>query len=274
MSKKNIGKCNHCDKEGNLNDEKICLSCRKNLKRNPDHIPRHKKHIDFVCQCGSTEVYCKNMCKKCYDTSPDRYTPETIEKMSKNRLEKNPVYNRNRGEKRNPNNYQPRPDRSDFVCQCGSTEHSSKGYCKTCAHRELYGPKYENSNLKKRKISRMDNPQWQETARENYSKRMCEKLQMTALEIDMKWRKVRSICLKRDDFTCQACGFTKYPSELVRLTGDSNRIGNQGDLQVHHIFPKAKYYGLFFDVGTLTSLCKKCHDVITYKKFKKNTRSI
>ena len=94
------GKCIHCDKEGNLNDEKICAICRKSLKRNPNHICRSKKHEKFVCKCGSTAFHCKDMCKKCYDTSPDRYTPETIEKMRKNRLEKKPVYNRNRGEKR------------------------------------------------------------------------------------------------------------------------------------------------------------------------------
>jgi len=246
----NIGKCNHCDKESKINDEKICQSCRKSLKRNPDHIPRHKKHVGFVCQCGSTKFHCKNMCKKCYDNSPDRYTSETIEKMKKNRLEKKDVYNENRGKKRNPN-YKPRSDRSDFVCQCGSTEYSARGYCKKCAHRELgYGEKYERSHEKERRISRMNNPQWQEASRENYSKKMCEKLQMTSLEIARKWKKTKNICLKRDDFTCQACGFTKY-------------------LQVHHIYPKSKYYGLFFDIGTLITLCERCHDVITYKKFVK-----
>jgi 5-methylcytosine-specific restriction endonuclease McrA len=250
MPNLNIGKCNHCDKEGKINDEKICQSCRKMLKRNPNHICRNKKHEKFVCKCGSTTFHCKDMCKKCYDTSPDRYTSETIEKMCKNRLEKKPVYNRNRGEKRNPD-YQPRQDRSDFVCECGSTEHSVGGYCKKCAHRKLgYGQKYEKSHEKERKISRLNNPQWQETARENYSKKMCEKLGMTALEIQMKWRKTKNICLIRDGFTCQVCGYAKY-------------------LQVHHIYPKAEYYGLFFDIGTLISLCKKCHDIITYKKFDK-----
>jgi len=190
------------------------------------------------------------MCKLCYSRSPGRNTPERKAKDTVRQEIKKDEYNRNRGLKLNPN-YQPRPDRSNFVCQCGSTEHHTGGYCKKCAHRELgYGQTYEKKNIKKRKISRMDNLQWQETARENYSNKICKQLQMTALEIEMKWRKTKNICLKRDDFTCQVCGFTKY-------------------LQVHHIYPKATYYGLFFDIGTLISLCKKCHDIITYKKFDK-----
>lgn len=242
------GKCIHCDNEGNLNDEKLCRICRKSLKRNPNHICRHKKHEKFVCKCGSTEFHCKNMCKKCYDTSPDRYKPETIEKMRKNRLEKKPVYNRNRGEKRNPNNYQPRPDRSDFVCECGSTEYHCKGYCKTCSHRELgYGQNYEKLNVKKRKISKENNPQWQENAVENYSKKICDQLQMTPLEIAMTWRRTKADCKRLDDYACQICGWEKF-------------------LHVHHIHPKAKYPELFFDLGNLITVCTKCHRSIHRKK--------
>lgn len=246
----NIGKCNHCDKEGNLNDEKICRSCRKSLKRNPDHIPRHKKHIDFVCQCGSIEFYCKNMCKLCYSRSPGCNTPERIAKDKVRQELKKEDYNRNRGLKRNPN-YQPRPDRSDFVCQCGSTKHHTGGYCKKCAHRELgYGQTYEKSHEKERKISRMSNPQWQKNAHENYSKKICDQLQMTEDEVRRKWRKTASDCKKRDNLTCQVCGYTEY-------------------LQVHHMYPKAKYYGLFFDIGILITLCEECHKVVHRKKFVK-----
>jgi 5-methylcytosine-specific restriction endonuclease McrA len=243
----NIGKCNHCDKEGKINEKNLCQSCRKSLKRNPDHICRHKKPEKKCIECGG-EYHAKNLCKLCYSRSPIRNTPERKAKDKARQKLKKDEYNRNRGIKRNPD-YQPRPDRSDFVCECGSTEHNVGGYCKKCAHRKLgYGQKYEKLHEKERKISRLNNPQWQETARENYSKKMCEKLGMTALEIQMKWRKTKNICLIRDDFTCQVCGYTKY-------------------LQVHHIYPKAEYYGLFFDIGTLITLCKKCHDVITYKKF-------
>jgi len=240
MANLNIGKCNHCDKEGKINDEKICQSCRKSLKRNPNHICRHKKHENFVCKCGSTKFYCKNMCTLCYSRSPGRNTPERKAKDKVRQEIKKDEYNENRGKKRNPD-YQPRPDRSDFVCECGSTEHHTGGYCKKCSHRELgYGQKYEESHKKERKIARADNPQWQETARENYSNKICDQLKMTALEIEMKWRKTKNICLKRDDFTCQVCGFTKY-------------------LQVHHIYPKATYYGLFFDIGILITICTECH---------------
>ena len=241
------GKCVHCDKEGNLNDEKICGSCRKSLNRNPNHICRHKKHEKFVCKCGSTKFHCKDMCKLCYNRSPIRNTPERKAKDKVRQELKKDEYNENRGKKRNLD-YQQRPDRSDFVCECGSTEYNTRDYCKKCAHRELgYGQKYENSHLKERKIQRLNNPQHQQKAYENYSKKLCDWWGISKVEYTRRWRICRKDCLIRDNFTCQACGYRKY-------------------LEVHHIFPKAKYLGLCFDTGTLITLCEKCHDAITYKK--------
>ena len=241
-------KCIHCGKEGNLNDEKLCVICRKSLKRNPNHICRHKKHEKFVCKCGSTEFFCKDMCKLCYNRSPGRNTPERKAKDKARHELKKDDYNRNRGEQRNPNNYQPRPDRSDFVCECGSTEYNTRGYCKKCAHRELgYGEKYEKSHVKERKIQRLNTPQGQKNAYENYSKKICKQLQMTSSEIHHKWKKTKVDCKILDDCACQVCEY-------------------ENDLHVHHIHPKAKYPELFFDLGNLITVCTKCHRSIHRKK--------
>ena len=241
------GKCIHCDKEGNLNDEKICVICRKSLKRNPNHICRSKKHEKFVCKCGRTDFFCKDMCKSCYGRSPDRNTPERKAKDKTRQELKKDEYNRNRGEKRNQD-YQPRPDRSDFVCECGSTKYHTGGYCKKCAHRELgYGQKYENSHVKERKIQRLNNPQGQKNAYENYSKKICKQLQMTSSEIHRKWNKTRIDCQLLDDCACQVCGY-------------------ENNLHVHHIHPKAKYPELFFDMDNLITVCTECHRSIHRKK--------
>ncbi len=246
MPNLNIGKCNHCDKEGKINDEKICQSCRKMLKRNPNHICRHKRPEKKCIQC-SGKYHAKDLCKLCYSRSPIRNTPERKAKEKARQELKKDEYNRNRGEKRNQD-YQPRPDRSDFVCECGSTEYNTGGYCKKCAHRELgYGQNYEESNVKKRKISRANNPQWKENADENYSKKLCKQLQMTSSEIYHKWDKTRVDCKILDDYACQICGWEKF-------------------LHVHHIYPKAKYPELFFDMGNLITVCTECHHSIHRKK--------
>jgi 5-methylcytosine-specific restriction endonuclease McrA len=222
------------------NHDKILEKQREKSKENPDYQKeQYAKHSENWNQ-NRREKYQKD----------DEFRTKKLEQSQKTRKKYGKKYNRTRGLKLNPD-YQPRPDRSNFVCECGSTEHNTGGYCKSCAHRELgYGKKYEKTHEKERKVSRSNNPQWQKTANENYSKKMCEALQMTTLEIAMKWRKTRNDCKRRDDFTCQACGYTKY-------------------LQVHHIYPKIKYPKLFFDMGTLITFCKKCHDIITYKKFNK-----
>jgi 5-methylcytosine-specific restriction endonuclease McrA len=243
---KNIGKCNHCDKEGNLNDEKICLSCRKFLKRNPNHICRHKKPEKKCIQCGG-KYHAKDLCKLCYSRSTIRNTPERKAKENARQELKKDEYNRNRGQKRNQG-YQPRPDRSDFVCECGSTKHNTGGYCKKCAHRKLgYGQKYENSHVKERKIQRLKNPQGQKNAYENYSKKICKQLQMTSSQIYHKWVKTKEDCKRLDDYACQICGWEKF-------------------LHVHHIHPKAKYPELFFDMCNLITVCTECHNSIHRKK--------
>ena len=225
-----------------------CESCCSGLRRNPDHIPRHKKHLDFVCKCGSTKFYCKNMCNTCYNQSPLRNTPERKAKNKERYETKKDEYNRNRGLKRNPN-YVPRPDRSGFVCKCGSTEYNCRGCCKSCAHKELgYGKKYEKSHKKERKNARLEHPEWQKNAGENYSQKFCNLLKMSSLDICMKWRKIRIDCLKRDNYTCRICGSTKF-------------------LQVHHIIHKSKQPLLFFNKHNLITLCeKRCHKDVHGKK--------
>ncbi len=110
-----------------------------------------------------------------------------------------------------------------------------------------YGQNYEESNVKKRKISRANNPQWKENADENYSKKICKQLQMTSSEIHHKWGKTRADCRMLDDYACQICGWEKF-------------------LHVHHIYPKAKYPELFFDMGNLITVCTECHRSIHRKK--------
>ena len=248
-----MSKCNHCNEDRNLKDGKLCKDCRRELKRNPNHVPRHKKHENFVCECGSRKFYCKNMCQLCYNRSPIRNTPERKAKDKVRQELKKEEYNENRGLKRNPN-YKKRPDTSNFVCKCGSTKYGSKGYCKSCAHKKLgYGKKYERTHRKERKIANLANPEWQQHANENYSKKFMEALQMTHLEIISKWRKSRKDCLIRDNCTCQICGDTKW-------------------LQVHHIIHKSKQPLLFFNINNLTTLCTKCHNDVHGKKLdeKKN----
>jgi hypothetical protein len=46
--------------------------------------------------------------------------------------------------------------------------------------------------------------------------------------------------MRLNDYACQAYAYTEF-------------------LHAHHIFLKAKYYGLFFDMGTLTTVCTECH---------------
>jgi len=218
--------------------EKILEKQRKFSKKNPDYQKRqYTKHSEKWNQ-NRREKYQNN----------DEYKIKRQEQSKKTREKYCAKYNRNRGLKLNPN-YQQRPDRRNFVCECGSTIYYCKGYCKSCAHKKLgYGKKYEKIHKKERKISRMNNPQWQKKAYENYSQKFCNMLQMTALEITMKWRKVKKECLVRDNFTCQICGETEY-------------------LQVHHIIHKSKKQGLFFNNNNLITLCeKRCHKDVHGKK--------
>jgi len=57
------------------------------------------------------------------------------------------------------------------------------------------------------------------------------------------WPRMRSEVLKRDNYTCQACGARGIISD---------------DLEVHHIVPVSKG-GECLDPENLITLCKKCH---------------
>src|SRR3990167_9852464 len=75
---------------------------------------------------------------------------------------------------------------------------------------------------------------------------------------------VRSLVRKRDDYTCQDCGFRRT-FETVRLS-NSTIIGLKGrlkNLDVHHIDgncgKKSKGYDSVKDLAKMTTLCHKCH---------------
>lgn len=61
-----------------------------------------------------------------------------------------------------------------------------------------------------------------------------------------RWRKLRSLIIKRDKGCCQRC-LIKYG------------IVNTKDLQVHHIKPRIDYPELMFDESNLITLCKTCN---------------
>jgi 5-methylcytosine-specific restriction endonuclease McrA len=61
-----------------------------------------------------------------------------------------------------------------------------------------------------------------------------------------RWKKIRSLIIKRDKGCCQRC-LIKYG------------IINTKDLQVHHIKPRIDYPELMFDESNLITLCKTCN---------------
>ena len=63
------------------------------------------------------------------------------------------------------------------------------------------------------------------------------------------WDSLRKKVYKRDNYECQNCGRRGGPH------GDS-------ELQAHHIVPKRN--GGLHRMGNLKTLCKGCHDAITY----------
>jgi len=63
------------------------------------------------------------------------------------------------------------------------------------------------------------------------------------------WDSLRKKVYKRDNYECQNCGRRGGPH------GDS-------ELQAHHIVPKRN--GGLHRMGNLRTLCKGCHDAITY----------
>lgn len=61
-----------------------------------------------------------------------------------------------------------------------------------------------------------------------------------------RWKKLRTLIIKRDKGLCQRC-FIKYG------------IINGEDLQVHHIKPRVKYPELMFEESNLITLCRTCN---------------
>lgn len=61
-----------------------------------------------------------------------------------------------------------------------------------------------------------------------------------------RWRRLRSLIIKRDGSHCQRC-LVKYN----HITIDN--------LQVHHIKPRIKYPELIFDETNLITLCQTCN---------------
>lgn len=69
----------------------------------------------------------------------------------------------------------------------------------------------------------------------------------SAKEYGPNWSKQRQKCLKRDDWTCQACG----------VSGDELDC----ELSVHHITPRRTYDGNWEqnELSNLITLCPTCH---------------
>jgi len=63
----------------------------------------------------------------------------------------------------------------------------------------------------------------------------------------MSWRKARDEVLRRDGFTCQACGRKGDPRNARLLVAD-------------HKVPPHRYAGAFADVANLWTLCKACNN--------------
>lgn len=61
-----------------------------------------------------------------------------------------------------------------------------------------------------------------------------------------RWKKLRSLIIKRDQGVCQRC-LIKYG------------IINSNNLQVHHIKPRIEYPELMFEESNLITLCKTCN---------------
>lgn len=61
-----------------------------------------------------------------------------------------------------------------------------------------------------------------------------------------RWRKLRSLIIKRDKGCCQRC--------LIKFN-----IINGENLQVHHIKPRIEYPELMFEESNLITVCKTCN---------------
>lgn len=65
-----------------------------------------------------------------------------------------------------------------------------------------------------------------------------------------KWRDLRASILKRDNYTCQFCGF----------------IGDVSELQCDHIIPRQTKGGKLVEMNpsNLRTLCRRCHTGLTF----------
>ena len=61
-----------------------------------------------------------------------------------------------------------------------------------------------------------------------------------------RWRKLRSLIIKRDQGYCQRC-FGKY------------KVITSTNLQVHHIKPRIDFPELMFEESNLITVCKTCN---------------
>lgn len=68
-----------------------------------------------------------------------------------------------------------------------------------------------------------------------------------------RWRKLRSLIIKRDKGCCQRC-LIKYG----QINGDQ--------LQVHHIKPRIEFPELMFEESNLITVCKTCNLQIGLKE--------
>lgn len=74
---------------------------------------------------------------------------------------------------------------------------------------------------------------------------------ITAIYQTTKWRRKREQILKRDKYQCTIC----------------KRYGKMRQAAVvHHIKPLQEYPELAWDDDNLTSLCRKCHEMVHPEK--------
>jgi len=69
----------------------------------------------------------------------------------------------------------------------------------------------------------------------------------------VRWRKLRSLIIKRDNSCCHRC-FVKF------------NLINSVELQVHHIKPRTIHPELMFEESNLLTLCKTCNLQIGLKE--------
>jgi 5-methylcytosine-specific restriction endonuclease McrA len=94
----------------------------------------------------------------------------------------------------------------------------------------------------------------QNTNRNEYQRKYYEKNKDVLKPLSTaRWRKLRSLIIKRDKGCCQRC-LIKYG------------IINGDNLQVHHIKPRIEYPELMFEESNLITLCKTCNLQIGLKE--------